>query len=127
MDRPRPPTILAVGVPAVAGIASGAISAPRNDDFAYRRAAITLYETGRLVLTGWAVMTLVGQLVATLPFLWISGGSAWAFAATGAIFAVAGIAASYSLARRRLSPGWAGFAVLLASFCRDLWSTRRPT
>ena len=106
--------VLAVGLPAVAGIASGAISAPRNDDFAYRRAAITLYETGRLELTGWAVMTLVGQLVATLPLLWVSGGSAWAFAATGAIFAVAGIVASYSLARRLLSPGWAGFAVLLA-------------
>ena len=88
-------------------LASGAISAPRNDDFAYRRAAITLYETGRLVLTGWAVMTLVGQLVATLPFLWVSGGSAWAFAATGAIFAVAGIVASYSLARRLPSP-WMG-------------------
>ena len=59
--------ILAVGVPAVAGIASGAISVPRNDDFAYRRAAITLYETGRLELTGWAVMMLVGQLLATVP------------------------------------------------------------
>jgi hypothetical protein len=106
--------ILAVGFPAIAGIVSGAISAPRNDDFAYRRAAITLYETGRLELTGWAVMTLVGQLLATLPLLWVSGGGAWAFAATGAIFAVAGIVASYSLARRILSPGWAGFAVLLA-------------
>ena len=59
-------------------------------------------------------MTLVGQLVATLPFLWVSGGSAWAFAATGGIFAVAAIVAGYSLARRLLSPGWAGFAVLLA-------------
>ena len=29
---------LAVGLPAIVGIASGAIAIPRNDDFAYRRA-----------------------------------------------------------------------------------------
>lgn len=104
---------LAVGIPAIVGVVSGAISIPHNDDFAYRRPAMTLYETGRLELTGWAVMTLVGQLMATLPLLWLAQGSAWAFAATTAIFAVAGIVASYSLARRLLSPGLAGFAVLL--------------
>jgi hypothetical protein len=105
---------LAVGLPAVVGVISGAISIPRNDDFAYRRAATTLFETGRIELTGWAVMTLVGQLLATLPMLWLAQGGAWAFAATTAIFAIAGIVASYSLARRLLSPGLAGFAVLLA-------------
>jgi Dolichyl-phosphate-mannose-protein mannosyltransferase len=104
---------LAVGLPAIVGIVSGAISIPRNDDFAYRRAATILYETGRLELTGWAVMTLVGQLVATLPFLWLAHGGAWAFAATTATFAIVGIVASYDLARRALSPGRAGFAVLL--------------
>jgi hypothetical protein len=104
---------LAVGLPAIVGIASGAIDIPRNDDFAYRRAATTLYETGRVELTGWAVMTLVGQLVGTLPFLWIAHGEAWAFPTTTATFAVVGIVASYSLARRALSPGRAGFAVFL--------------
>ena len=105
---------LAVGLPAVIGIASGAISVPHNDDFAYRRPALALYETGRLELTGWAVMTLVGQLAATMPLLSLAGGSPWAFAATTAVFAVIGIVASYSLARRLLPPGLAGFAVLLA-------------
>jgi dolichyl-phosphate-mannose-protein mannosyltransferase len=105
--------VLAVGLPAVVGIVSGAILIPRNDDFAYRRPAMMLYETGRLELTGWAVMTLVGQLIATLPLLWLAHGGVWAFAAAAAIFAVAGIVASYSLARRLLSPGLAGFAVLL--------------
>jgi hypothetical protein len=105
---------LAVGLPAIVGAISGAISIPHNDDFAYRRPALTLYETGRLELTGWAVMTLVGQLAATMPLLWLAGGSAWAFAATTAIFAVVAIIASYSLARRLLPPGLAALAVLLA-------------
>jgi hypothetical protein len=105
---------LAVVVPAIAGIASGAILVPHNDDFAYRRPALGLLETGRLELTGWAVMTLVGLLAANLPLLWLAGGSAWAFAATTAIFAVIGIVAGYSLARRVLSPGRAGLAVLLS-------------
>jgi hypothetical protein len=105
---------LAVGLPAVVGIASGAISIPHNDDFAYRRPALALYESGRLELTGWAVMTLVGQLAATVPLLWLTGGSAWAFGATTAVFAVVAIVAAYALARRLLPPGRAGFAVLLA-------------
>ena len=104
---------IAVGLPLIVGIVSGAILIPRNDDFAFRRPAMMLYETGRLELTGWAVMTLIGQIIATLPLLWLADGGPWAFAATTAIFAVGGIVASYSLARRLLSPGLAGFAVLL--------------
>jgi hypothetical protein len=105
--------VLVVGLPVIVGTLSGAIFIPRNDDFAYRRSAMMLYETGRLELTGWAVMTLVGQLIATLPLLWLAQGGAWAFSATTAMFAVVGIVASYSLARRLLSPGRAGLAILL--------------
>ena len=105
---------LAVGLPTLVGIASGAIAIPHNDDFAYRRPALLLFQTGRLELSGWAVMTLVGQLFATMPLLWLTSGSAVAFAATTMAFAVVGIVAGYALARRILSPGLAGFAVLLA-------------
>ena len=106
--------VLAVGLPAIVGIASGAISAPHNDDFAYRRAALMLFQHGRLEFTGWAVMTLVGQLAATMPLLWLTSGSASAFATTTALFGVVAIVASYSVARRILSPGLAGLALLLA-------------
>ena len=75
--------VLAVGLPALIGIASGAIWIPHNDDFAYRRTALLFFETGRMELTGWGVMTLVGQIVATMPLLWLANGAAWAFAATG--------------------------------------------
>jgi Dolichyl-phosphate-mannose-protein mannosyltransferase len=104
---------LSVGLPTIAGITSGAISIPRNDDFSYRHPAMTLYESGRIEMIGWGVMTLVGQLLATLPLLWVSQGSTWAFAATTAIFTVVGVVAAYHLARRVLSPALAGLAVLL--------------
>ena len=106
--------VLAVGLPAIIGIASGAIWIPHNDDFAYRRTALLFFETGRMELTGWGVMTLVGQIVATMPLLWLANGAAWAFAATGALFAIVGVVAGYELARRLLSPRMAGFAVLVA-------------
>ena len=120
LQRTRDPWVvlgliaLAVGLPAIVGLASGSISIAHNDDFAYRRAALTLYQTGRLELTGWAVMTLVGLLVVTQPLLWLAHGGAWAFAGTTAIFAVVGVVASYALARRVLSPGPAGLSVLMA-------------
>lgn len=100
-------------MPAILGVISGSILVAHNDDFAYRRAAVAFYQTGHLQLTGWAVMTLVGLLLATQPLLWLAGGGPLAFAATTAVFGVIAIVASYSLARRVLSPGLAGFAVLL--------------
>jgi hypothetical protein len=106
---------LAVVLPAIVGLVSGAIGIPHNDDFAYRRPALTLFQSGRLELTGWAVMTLIGQLAATLPLLWLTSGSSAAFAATTMAFAVVGIVAGYALARRVLTPGAAGLAVLLAT------------
>lgn len=106
--------VLAVGCPAIVGVLSGSGAIPHNDDFAYRRAATTFYETGRVGLTGWGVMTFVGQLVATMPLLWLTQGNTWAFGATTALFAIVGIVASFDLARRVLSPGFAASAVLLS-------------
>jgi hypothetical protein len=71
-----------------------------------------LYETGRLQFTGWTIMTLVGQVAFTMPFLWLLQGSPWAFAASAATLAIIGITASYILARRVLPTPRAAFAVL---------------
>ena len=85
---------------------------PDNDDFGYRRVATTLFEEGRIQFTGWTVMTLLGQILFTLPFLWVLGGSPWAFAVSSAALVGIGIVASYDLARRLLTPPRATFAVL---------------
>ena len=104
--------IIGLGIPVVIGAVSGALSVPRNDDPAYRRIALDLYSTGRLRFNGWSEMTLVGQIVFVQPFLWLSGGGAWAFAASTAALTAAGIVAGYALARRVLSVPRATLAVL---------------
>jgi dolichyl-phosphate-mannose-protein mannosyltransferase len=105
--------LVGVGLPLLVGWVSGALTVPHNDDFNYRRVALGLYETGRVELTGWTVMSLVGQVLFVQPFLWIAGGHPAAFAVATGTLAVAGLAASYFLARRILSRAAAVLAVLL--------------
>lgn len=103
---------LGVGLPALLAIISGSLSIAHNDDFAYRRVALGLYNTGRIELTGWSVMSLIGQVVIVQPLLWISRGNTWALAAATCLLAVAGVGAAYSLVRRLLVRPPAMFSVL---------------
>jgi len=104
--------LIGVALPIVVGLVSGALSVPRNDDPAYRRVALELYSTGRLRFNAWSEMTLVGQIAFVQPFLWLSRGGAWAFAAATAVLSAAGIVAGYALARSFLSVPRATLAVL---------------
>jgi len=108
--------IVAVVLPAALATIAGAILIPHNDDFAFRRVALTLYETGRLEFTGWSIMTLVGQVALTAPLLWLLQGSAWAFAISTAALTIIGVAAASHLGRRVLSPSRTTFAVLTVLF-----------
>jgi hypothetical protein len=105
--------LIGVGVPVLLGVVSGAIGVPHNDDFNYRRVALGLYEDGQVQLTGWTVMSLIGQLALVQPLLWMSGGAPWAFATMTAILALVGIAASYLVARRVLPIKRSFIAVLI--------------
>ena len=109
------PVLLAIGVllPIVIGMIAGSLTVPRNDDPAYRRVALELYSTGRLTFNGWSEMTLIGQIAFAQPFLWLSGGSAWAFTASTSVLAAGGILCGYALARFVLSVPRAAMAVLL--------------
>ena len=103
--------IFAVAVPLAVSWRAGSLSIPRNDDWAYRRAALYFYETGHLRLLGWSVPTLVGQIFWLWPFLKLLGAHPWVPALSVAVLAVLGIAAWYSLCRRVLSRGLAALAV----------------
>jgi Dolichyl-phosphate-mannose-protein mannosyltransferase len=105
---------LAIGLPAILGVLSGAIDVPHNDDFDYRRVALTLWSSGTLDMRGYSVMALVGQVLFVQPFLWLSGGAPWAFAVATAALAVAGLAGAYLLVRRILDPAPSAIAVLAA-------------
>lgn len=103
---------LAVVVPVVLGMLSGAITIPHNDDFNYRRVALGLYQDGRIELARFSVMSLIGQVLAVQPLLWLTGGNPWAFALAGIGFTLLAIVAGYALVRRVLSPGRAAVAML---------------
>ena len=108
------PVLVFVGVviPFAIAVVSGSLEIPHNDDFSYRRVAVGLYETGRVELTGWAAMSLVGHVISSQPFLLLSGGSPWSLSVMTALFAVVGLVASYVLVRPTLPAGRAVLAVL---------------
>ena len=107
---------LAVGLPVVLGLASHALDIPHNDDFDYRQVALGLWSTGTLEMRGFSVMSLIGQILFVQPFLWLSGGAPWAFAAATAVLTVAGLVSAYVLIRRVLDTGRTALALLAAVF-----------
>jgi 4-amino-4-deoxy-L-arabinose transferase-like glycosyltransferase len=101
-----------IGIPLGLAAAAGAIGIPSNDDWVYMRAATTLFDTGRVDMTGHTA-AFVGQLALVQPLLWLSGGGLWALTAFGLVMAAIAIAATYLLARRFLGMGSAVMVVLL--------------
>jgi hypothetical protein len=65
----------------------------------------------------------VGQLVLTLPFLWISRGEPWAFVAVAIVAACISVGAGYWLARRLVTPRRADLAVVTLIVFPGLWLT----
>jgi 4-amino-4-deoxy-L-arabinose transferase-like glycosyltransferase len=105
--------LLGVGLPLVVGAVAGSLEIPRNDDWSYRRIALELARTGRLALDGASQTMIVGQIVVTQPFLWLSGLQPWGFTAAGIVFAVGAMVAAYVMARQVLPPRVAIIPVLL--------------
>lgn len=105
--------LIAVGLPAVVGAATGALSLPQNDDWSYRRVAEHFAQTGHMAFNGWPSMTLVGQIVWSWPFLRFFGDHGWVFGVSTAVLAVIGISSAYYISRQLLERPWAVSAVLL--------------
>ena len=105
---------LAVGLPLILGLASNALDIPHNDDFDYRQVALRFWATGSLEMRNFSVMSLIGQILFVQPFLWLSGGAPWAFAAATAVLTVAGLVSAYVLVRRVLDTGRTALALLAA-------------
>jgi hypothetical protein len=105
---------LAVGLPVVLGLVAGALDIPHNDDFDYRQVALVFWSTGILEMRGFSVMSLIGQILFVQPFLSLSGGASWAFAAATGVLTIAGLVSAYVLIRRVLDTGRTALALLAA-------------
>jgi len=109
--------VLGIAIPLILDAIAGSLLVPHNDDPSIRRAALGLYETGRLELNGWTTMTLVGQLLFVQPFLWAAGGGQLGFAVATATTAAVGIVGGYLLVRPGQSVSRALLAMLGIVLC----------
>lgn len=103
---------IGVGVPLWLSWTTGAIGLPSLDDWVYIRGADSLFLTGLIDMPGHTAAS-VGQIVMVQPFLWLSGGSSWAYTAFGLVMTFVGLVATYLLARRFVGLGSAVMVVLL--------------
>jgi len=114
----------AVVVPAAVALATGSFSIPQNDDWAFRRTALSFEQSGHLAFHGWESMTLVGQVLWSWPFLKASGGGAWALSLSTAVLGLIGVTCAYFVARRVVTRTWAVVAVVVVVlFPGFAWST----
>ena len=102
-----------VALPLAVSALAGTLEIPRNDDWSYRHIAVGLARTGQFALDGISETMIIGQILFTQPFLWVSGLQPWAFTAAGVAFAVGGALSSFALARRVLPARDAAFAAAL--------------
>lgn len=122
--------LIGVGIPLWLSAAAGAIGIPTVDDWVYMRGALSLFNTGTIVMPGRTAAA-IGQLLMVQPVLRLSGGDPWAFTAFGLIMTSIVILATHLLARRFIGTGAAamvgilvvvfpGFARVSASFMTDI-------
>jgi Dolichyl-phosphate-mannose-protein mannosyltransferase len=92
----------------------GALGIPRNDDWVYALAAFRFADTAKLNGYG-SRANLVGQLVLSLPVVWLFGHRIAALHVEVAAFGVVGLLALFDLTKQVLSPRRALFvAVMIA-------------
>lgn len=91
---------VAVGSGVAVRLVSGTWQLPGGDDWSYAKAAFTLARTGELRLSGWGVMSLVGQLYLAQPWLALFGRSHGTLHLATSAFGVVALACTYALARR---------------------------
>ncbi len=102
-------------MPLLLGAASGAVEIARNDDWSYRRIALELWQTGKLVFDNVAAPMLIGQILLVQPLLWLIHGDSLAFAIGGSDRVAVrdarrllrrGVRCGVSRRRRRLALRW---------------------
>jgi hypothetical protein len=120
---------LAVGVavPLIVAAATGGLSIPHNDGWAYSRIAASFARTGHIRLVGWNRSALVGQFLPSGPL----GTSVTVQQSFVLLLALVGLVSVYDLLLPSLGPRnagiatlmlalWPGFGLLDTSFMTDV-------
>ena len=99
-------------VPIIAARHYGALGIPRGDDWSYLQTLFRLVDHGRLDGNHWVSMTLIGQLGAAVPVVWIFGGSITAVQCGVALAGFAGLLATYWMSVHVIGPGRAALVTI---------------
>src|SRR5262249_40482579 len=105
----------------------GALDIPRSDDWSYMRTLFTFHDHGRWDFNDWVSMTLVGQVLLTLPIVAAFGHSIMAIHVTWAVIGVGGLLATVWLGRELELPRWWCAVAALAIAACPLWGALAPT
>ena len=100
----------------------GALDVAHNDSYSYFQILFRFADTGRLDGNGFTAVTLVGQLVAALPLVWVFGHSFTAPIVGTAVLGVVGLYAVHDLALQFLPRRQALF-VASATAAVPVWAT----
>jgi hypothetical protein len=114
--------LLGGAVPIAVAAHFGALGIPRNDDWSYVLSAFRFADMGTLKGNGAAGKNLVGQLVLSLPVVWLFGHRIAALQVTVAALGVGGLVAVFDLAKRVLSSPRALFVASLVAI-GPLWAS----
>ncbi len=99
-------------VPVVAARHYGALGIPRSDDWSYLQTLFRFAGHGQLDGNHWVSMTLIGQLGAALPVVWIFGRNITALQCGVAVLGFAGLLATYWMSVHVIGRGRAALVTL---------------
>lgn len=118
-------SIIGLAIPLALSFYYGAAGLPLSDDWAYDKAELALALHGHMQLYHWGVVTLLGQLILTAPFVWIFGGHISVMNIWDCAVGFVGLVATNKLIRNcGLSRKWAiGIPAALGLYITWIYST----
>lgn len=119
--------LVAVALPLWTAAHYGALGHPRSDDWSYLRTLFGVAEGRGWDFNGWVSMTLVGQVVATLPAAKLFPGSIEAARVTSALLGLCGLLAVVALARAVRIPRPAALLCAVTIAIGPLWGPLAST
>lgn len=105
----------------------GALGVPRSDDWSYALSLFRWVDTGHLGFNHWVSMTLLGQLVISVPVVEVFGRSFWVLQVATALFGFGGLLAIVAVGRRVGPRGGGALLVGTTVAIGPLWATLTTT
>ncbi len=119
--------IVGAGLPLLVASLAGALNIPRSDDWSYLLTLFRWVDHGRLGFNNWVSMTLVGQLVLTVPIVAIFGRSIAAVHVYAAIIGTVGLVAIVALGNQTRASRRGALLVALSIALGPMWAPLAAT